>query len=74
MNNLVSDTAFKWFVSALTAGITGTWFVWDSLKLWWLRGADRTDPVIRDKLFGYSLGVVICAIGLIGVLKYHGVL
>ena len=73
-DNLVSPTVFKWFVSILTAGITGTWFVWDILKLWWLRRADRSDPIVRDKQFGYSLGVVICAIGLIGVLMFHGVL
>ena len=72
--NVMSPIAFKWFVSALVAGVTGTWFVYDLLKLWWLRRADRKDPVVRDKHFGYSLGVVVCAIGLIGVLKFHGVL
>lgn len=72
--NPMSDDAFKWFISALTAGVAGTWFVYDALKLWWLRRADRQDPTIRDKHFGYAVGVVVGAVGLIGVLRFHGVI
>ena len=42
----------------------------DLLKL---RGADFSDPVIRDRRFGYIMGMVICTIGLWGCLRFNGV-
>ncbi len=71
MNDIVSNTVFVWFMSLLTGLVAGTWFVYDALKLYWLRNADARDPVIHDKRFGYGIGVLIGAIGVIGVLKYH---
>jgi hypothetical protein len=71
VNDIVSNTVFVWFMSLLTGLVAGTWFVYDALKLYWLRNADGRDPVIHDKRFGYGIGVVIGAIGVIGVLKYH---
>ena len=58
---IVPDEAFRWILTGLTAGLAGTWLVYDGLKLWWLRAADRRDPVIRDKRFGYAIGMVIGA-------------
>jgi hypothetical protein len=72
--NLVSDTAFRWFLSGLTGIVAGVWFVYDGIKLWWLRKADRADPTVHDKRFGYAMGMVIGALGVIGVLRFHGVL
>ena len=71
MNDLVSNTAFVWFMSLFTGLVAGTWFVYDALKLYWLRTEDGTNPTIHDKRLGYSIGVVIGAIGVLGVLKYH---
>ncbi len=71
MNDLVSHTAFVWFLSLFTGVVAGTWFLYDAIKLFWLRKADGRDPVVHDKRFGYGIGVVIGAIGVLGVLKYH---
>lgn len=70
-DQLVSHTVFVWFLSLFTGVVAFTWFVYDAIKLFWLRKADGRDPVIHDKRFGYGIGVVIGAIGVLGVLKYH---
>jgi hypothetical protein len=72
-DQLVSHTVFVWFLSLFTGIVAFTWFVYDALKLYWLRNSDGSDPVIHDKRFGYGIGVVIGAIGVIGVLRFHGV-
>jgi hypothetical protein len=72
--NLMSDIAFKWFITFLTGGLAATWFVYDSINLLRLRGADRRDPLVRDKRFGYLMGLVIGAVGIIGCLRFHGVM
>ncbi len=72
--NIVGDTAFHWILSVLTGGFAGLWLIHDALFLWRIRGGDRADPIVRDKQFGYVMGMVIGVIGLIGVLRFHGVL
>lgn len=74
MNEVMSPLAFKWFVTILTGGVAGTWFFYDAYKVWRLRHADQTDPVVRDKIFGYTMGVIIGALGVIGCLKFHDVM
>ena len=68
---IVSVSAFDWALSAITGIVAAVWFVWDALKLVKLRGADGSDPVVRDKRFGYAMGVVIGAVGVTGVLYHH---
>jgi hypothetical protein len=72
--NIVSDHAFGWAVTALTGGLAGTWFIYDSINLIRTHRADRADPIVRDKRFGYVVGIAIGAIGVVGVLRFHGVL
>ncbi len=74
MNELVPYMTFKWIVTLLTGLIAGTWLVYDFLKIVWLRNADRSNPVVRDKIFGYAIGVCVGAIGVIGCLRFHDVL
>jgi hypothetical protein len=69
--HLVSHTVFVWFISLMTGLVAGTWFVYDALKLWWLRKEDGRNPTIHDKRFGYSIGIFVGAIGVLGILKYH---
>jgi hypothetical protein len=71
MTELISPLAFKWFLTLLTGVFAGAWFVWDGIKLVRLRG---TDAITGDKRFGYVMGMVIGAIGVIGCLRFHGVL
>ena len=70
---ILSDTAFRWILTALLGGVSAAWLVYDAINLWRLRGGDRSDPLVRDKLFGYALGIVIALIGVVGTLRYHGV-
>lgn len=74
MNEVMSEAAFKWFVTILTGSVAGIWFFYDAYKVWRLRHADKSDPVVRDKIFGYSAGVIVGALGVIGCLKFHDVL
>ncbi len=70
--NLVSDVAFKWFLTIVTGGVAGAWFIYDSLNLLRLRG-DRRDPIVGDKRFGYVMGIVIGLAGVFGCLLFQGV-
>ena len=71
---LVSADAFKWFLTALTGGLASAWFVYDAINLARTRNADRKDPVVRDKHFGYVMGMIIGVIGIVGCLRFHGVI
>jgi hypothetical protein len=74
MTELVSPLAFKWFLTILTGGLASVWLVYDSINLIRSRNADRTDPVVRDKHFGYVMGIAIGIIGVVGTLRFHDVL
>jgi hypothetical protein len=70
MTQLMSPTAFKWFLTLITGIVAGVWFVYDAIKLVRLKS---DTPNVHDKRFGYAMGVVIGAIGVIGCLKFQGV-
>jgi hypothetical protein len=73
MTQLVSPLVFKWFLTLFTGIVAGIWFVWDAIKLFALRSANGNDPVVRDKRFGYAIGVAIGAIGVTGCLLFWNV-
>ncbi len=73
MNELMSPTAFKWFLTILTGGLAGAWFIYDSINLIRTRNLDRNDAVVRDRHFGYVMGMIIGIVGVVGCLKFHGV-
>jgi len=73
MNELMSPTAFKWFLTILTGGLAGAWFFYDSFNLIRTRNHDRSDAIVRDKHFGYVIGILIGIIGVVGCLRFHGV-
>lgn len=70
--NLISPNAFKWTLSILTT-LGSLWALYDVILIAKLRGADRRDPLVRDKLFGYAIGILLGILGLVGVLRYNGV-
>lgn len=74
MNELVSASAFKWFITLLTGGMAGSWLVYDTINLIRTRNADRRNPIVRDKHFGYVMGIAIAIVGLVGCLRFHDVL
>lgn len=71
---LVSAAALAWIVTVFVGGLSGLWLVYDTANLVRMRGADHSDPLVRDRRFGYVLGIVIGAIGVIGCLRYHAVI
>jgi small-conductance mechanosensitive channel len=70
MNFLPAGTVV-WFVTIVTMSLSSAWLVYDIVNLLRLRNADRRDPLVRDKLFGYVIGVVTAVVGIVGVLRYH---
>jgi hypothetical protein len=80
MNELVSDHTFRLLLSLITGGVGGLWAIHDVVFLARLRGADRReraralDRSIADQRFGYAMGIIIGMIGVVGTLRYNGVL
>lgn len=70
---IVSDVVFKWFITILTGSIAGAWFFYDAFKVVRLIKADKNDPTVHDKRFGYGIGIIIGFIGVWGCLRFHGV-
>ena len=68
------DGVFRFLLSALTGGLAGAWLIHDLVLLARLRRTDLRDPLIRDQRFGYLIGIVIGAIGLVGTLRFNGIL
>jgi hypothetical protein len=73
MNEVMSPYAFKWFITFLTGGLAGSWFIYDSINLIRFRNLDRSDAIVRDRQFGYVVGILIGIIGVVGCLRFHGV-
>ena len=71
---LVSDGVFRFVLSLVTGGVAAVWVVHDLVLIARLRSADRRDPLIADQRFGYAMGIVIGMIGVIGTLRFNGVL
>ena len=67
------DGVFRLVLSVLTGGFAATWLIHDLLLLVRLRG-DRRDPLIGDKRFGYVVGIAIGVIGIVGTLRFNGIL
>lgn len=73
MNEIVDPNAFKWFLTIMTGALAGVWVLYDLRNLIVTRKLDRADPVVRDRHFGYVMGIVIGLVGVIGSLKFNGV-
>jgi hypothetical protein len=71
---LVSDSTFRILLSVITGGVGGAWAIHDIVFIARLRGADRRDPLVADQRFGYVMGIVIGIIGVVGTLRFNGVL
>lgn len=71
-DTLFSHATFRWILTVLTLSAC-LWALTDVVRLVRLRGADGSDPLVRDKRFGYVVGIVLGLFGVTGVLRYHGV-
>ena len=71
---IVSAVVFTWFCSALIFVVAATWIVVDVVRLRRaLRDQASSAPSaeIRDRVFGSIIGMIIGALGVIGVLHFH---
>ncbi|HUJ59312.1 MAG TPA: hypothetical protein VLX92_12490 [Kofleriaceae bacterium] len=68
---ILSARGFDWFITAVVGGTAAAWLVYDAINLARARRADRRDPIVRDRHFGYVMGMIIGLIGVIGVLRHH---
>jgi len=73
MSEPMSATAFAWFISVMVGGVSALWLVYDSVNLARALKLDPANPAVRDRRFGYAMGLVMGLIGVIGTLKFHGV-
>jgi hypothetical protein len=73
-HQLVSTTTFMWFITFCVGGVSALWLVYDGFNLARTRKLDRADPVVRDRRFGYTMGLIMATVGVIGALRFHGVL
>ena len=70
--NLVSDEAFKWALTAITGIVAGGWAIYDTIRL--IRQPKPDSAVTRDRRFGYFAGIAVGVVGVIGCLRFHGVM
>lgn len=69
MTNPMTDYQFQWFFTIVTGGVSAVWFFFDLRNLVRARSLDRTNPSVRDRRFGYAMGLVIASIGMLGSAK-----
>jgi hypothetical protein len=62
---------FRWFLTLVTGGVSAIWFLSDARKLWRSR-REGSDPSVRDRRFGYIMGLCIATIGMVGSAKFQG--
>ena len=72
-DQLLTPHAFKWFLTLVTGLVAGAWVIYDSINLIRTRKLDRTDGIVRDKHFGYVMGILIGIVGVYGCLRFHGI-
>ena len=72
--NLVSDHVFNWFLTIITGVFAGLWIVVDAWNVVKHRHEDGRDPLVGDRKFAYWIGIAVAGIGLIGTLRFNGVL
>jgi hypothetical protein len=69
--NLVSPAAFELFNTLALGIVAAAWLAYDARNLVKARTDDRGDPLVRDRLFGYVMGIVIGVVGVIGVVDHY---
>jgi hypothetical protein len=72
--NLVSETTFRLLLSAVTGGLATGWVIYDLVALRRLQAANARDPIVADKRFGHTMGIVIEILAIVGTLRFNGVL
>jgi hypothetical protein len=74
MTDPMSAETFRWALTIITAALAGPWVIYDSYNLVRTRKLDRKDPVVRDRHFGYVIGILTGLVGVLGCLLFQGVI
>lgn len=74
MNQPMSPHAFRWFLTILTFALAAPWVIYDTRNLIVTRKLDRSDPVVRDRRFGYVIGIFVGGVGTLGCLLFQNVI
>lgn len=67
----MSHEAFMWFTTAMILALAGGWFFVDTTRLAKALRQDRSDPDVRDRIFGCVMGIIIASLGMGGVVHFH---
>ncbi|CAN5263603.1 hypothetical protein BH11MYX1_BH11MYX1_43370 [soil metagenome] len=72
MTDPMTPNQFLWFLTLATGGVSLLWLLWDVSNLRKALKLDMTVPGNRDKRFGYSIGIVIATLGIVGSARAQG--
>ena len=67
---IVSHHDYIWFIALFTGLVAAYWILVDTVRLKRALAGDRSDAAIRDRIFGSIIGLVVGAVGVIGVVDY----
>ena len=68
---IVSQVAFIWFCTIMSAGVAGAWVIVEVFRLKKVFGEDWSRPIVRDRLFGSLIGLAVGILGVTGAIRYH---
>jgi hypothetical protein len=68
---ILSPRAFDVFLTSSVGVVAAAWLVYDAINLVRARHADSNDPKVRDRRFGYVIGMIIGVVGLVGVVHHY---
>lgn len=70
-HEILSAQHYDWFLSAATGLVAAYWIAIDSYRLRKAFQLSPRDAAARDRIFGSSLGIVVGAIGVLGVALHN---
>ncbi len=70
----MSPEHFKSFLTFLTAALAVPWLIYDTRNLLRAWKLDRGDAVVRDRHFGYVIGILVGVVGVLGCLLFQNVI
>ena len=68
---IVSHSIYVLIVTMLVGAVAASWVIVDVIRLRRALRDDRRDPLVRDRIFGSVIGIVIGLFGVVGTVRYH---
>ena len=68
---IVSNVAFMWFYTAMILALVIAAGARDAIVLVRLMREKDYTPAVKDRVFGSVMGLLLCAVGFGGVIKFH---